>query len=595
MAFSPIYAIKDRHGRSTLLPYKQGVDDGSTLTFDFTTGVLDPRLTFTRGSNATFINSQGYVQYADANLLQQSESFSGAPWGAAGTIQIASATTTNPIGGDTAISATMTATTSSAGINALTSSSIGIPYVFRVWVKGNTTNKISIGVLSSSSWLTNVTITAVNGFLGVTISGSTYRNVTNLSTTEWTQLEMKYTAATTNADYIYLYPATVSPQTIGDSLYLWGAQLNPGFTASPYYKTTSTAYQAPRFDYAPDTRAPRGLLVEGEVVNRVTNSDTLPTGTSWTANSITRTDVSTVTPDGNTTTTTCGLSHTGSGSFRSAAVTVSANTAYTFSFWVKNNGGSVALYRAYNVSGSADIVSETSYFSQINSSTWTRIQFTFTTPLGCTSVYVYPLSQSSGTSNILVWGAQLEAGIGVSSYIPTGVSTATRNADKMSLLDITPMQWNQTAGTFALSMDVAAETNTTSFPAAWGMYTASAPPVRVIRNLINNSNGTNPRLFVDTWTSAPTQIFSQSISRPASPALTKFAFALSNSGQEIAMCVNNGAITTGSGTGTMQTPTRLLFHRDPSADDTEYFPIHIRSFKYWPTSLSNAQLQSLTT
>jgi hypothetical protein len=42
--------------------------DGSTLSLDFTTGVLDPRLTFTRTTNATFINSQGLVQYAGQNL-----------------------------------------------------------------------------------------------------------------------------------------------------------------------------------------------------------------------------------------------------------------------------------------------------------------------------------------------------------------------------------------------------------------------------------------------------------------------------------------------------------------------------------------------
>ena len=46
--------------------------DGSTLSLDFTTGVLDPRLTFTRSTNATFINSQGYVEYAAANLLTNS-------------------------------------------------------------------------------------------------------------------------------------------------------------------------------------------------------------------------------------------------------------------------------------------------------------------------------------------------------------------------------------------------------------------------------------------------------------------------------------------------------------------------------------------
>ena len=35
--------------------------DGSTLSLDFTTGVLDSRLSFTRASTATYINSQGYV------------------------------------------------------------------------------------------------------------------------------------------------------------------------------------------------------------------------------------------------------------------------------------------------------------------------------------------------------------------------------------------------------------------------------------------------------------------------------------------------------------------------------------------------------
>jgi len=35
--------------------------DGSTLNLDFTTGVLDSRLTFTRSTTATYINSSGYV------------------------------------------------------------------------------------------------------------------------------------------------------------------------------------------------------------------------------------------------------------------------------------------------------------------------------------------------------------------------------------------------------------------------------------------------------------------------------------------------------------------------------------------------------
>jgi hypothetical protein len=46
--------------------------DGSTLSLDFTTGVLDPRLTFTRGGNATFINSSGLVEWAAANMFANS-------------------------------------------------------------------------------------------------------------------------------------------------------------------------------------------------------------------------------------------------------------------------------------------------------------------------------------------------------------------------------------------------------------------------------------------------------------------------------------------------------------------------------------------
>ena len=49
--------------------------DGSTLSLDFTTGVLDPRLTFSRASTATFVNSSGYVEWAGANLQRYSETF----------------------------------------------------------------------------------------------------------------------------------------------------------------------------------------------------------------------------------------------------------------------------------------------------------------------------------------------------------------------------------------------------------------------------------------------------------------------------------------------------------------------------------------
>jgi hypothetical protein len=272
---------------------------------------------------------------------------------------------------------------------------------------------------------------------------------------------------------------------------------------------------------------------------------------------------------------------------------VTSGQTYTASFYYKATRGGNPLAFSTRLINGGTVETPTTSVDLPGPNGFTRRVVTFTANASVYGIaWVYGANFQIGDS-FHVTGMQVELGSGASSYIPTGASTGTRNADKMSLLDITPMQWNQTAGTFALSMDVTAETNTATFAPVWGMYTAA--PVRVVRNLLNNSSGTNPRLNVDIWTSAPAQILGQSITRPTSPTLTKFAFALSNSGQAVAMCVNSGAITTASGTGTMQTPTRLLFHQDPSSGDTEYFPIHIRSFKYWPTALPNAQLQSITT
>ena len=331
-----------------------------------------------------------------------------------------------------------------------------------------------------------------------------------------------------------------------------------------------------RFDHDPTTLAPRGLLIEGSVTNLVLQSDTLSTPPNWVANAVTRTNVSTVTPDGNTTATTCGLSHTGSGSFRSNTTTVTASTAYTFSFWAKNNGGSVALYRAYNVSGSADIVAETSYFSQINGSTWTRVQFTFTTPVGCTSVYVYPLSQSSGTSNVLIWGAQLEAGSGASSYVASGASQGQRAADVCTMSGTNFSSWfNSTEGTFLATGERAITSNFGRLLSANANNTTSA---------FDLGASTNGRWLI-TNTTSQADITAGTVT--ANTAF-KVAGAFANNDAQIAF---NGTLGTADTSVSLPTVSQL----DIGADRTAvYLNGRIRSIKFWPTRLPNATLQSLT-
>ena len=567
--------------RSALLLNNDG--DGSTLTLDFTTGSLDPRLSFSRLGDATFINSSGLVQHAAANK------FSNSVFAGAGGTTAPTGWTFASIGGTGNLSLNGVELTISNNNSATRSR------LYQNWGNGNglpVTVQFRVTAKSGTFQLNEVLAFSING----STADQYAVNGVNQSSgyTGWGAGDLiTLTCIPTNgaAAWCVVGCGVSSAQATNLSVTIKDIQAEPGTVARPYIATTTSgAYYAPRFDYDPTTLAPRGLLIEGQAVNSVTNSDTLPTGGSWTANSVTRTNVSALTPDGNTTTTTCGLSHTGSGSFRSAAITVTANTAYTFSFWAKNNGGSVALYRAYNVSGSADIVSETSYFSQINGATWTRIQFTFTTPAGCTSVYVYPLSQSSGTSNILVWGAMLEQGSGASSYIPTGASTATRAADSCVMSDISALNYSTQFGSIYWSGII--NKQPTSYITLIGFMTAGDQPTyETFGNALN--------YFTAARGASLSAGGANEVSRPYTlGSLIKYASAINTVTDPIVRVNLNGSASSANktGTGDLYAATRFVIGRQPSSTYGLNYPSGtIALVKYWPTAKTASELNALTT
>jgi hypothetical protein len=97
-------------------------------------------------------------------------------------------------------------------------------------------------------------------------------------------------------------------------------------------------------------------------------------------------------------------------------VGVTPGQTYTLSFFARNNGGTAAAYSVYDGTNFADIVAATSYFSQLNGSTYTRVSVTFIVPAGCTTAYVYPLRDSGGPVDVLLWGAKLEVGSTMTAY-----------------------------------------------------------------------------------------------------------------------------------------------------------------------------------
>jgi hypothetical protein len=259
-------------------------------------------------------------------------------------------------------------------------------------------------------------------------------------------------------------------------------------------------------------------------------------------------------------------------------ITVTASTQYTFSFYAKANGGTQASYRVFNISGAADIVATTSYFSSINSSTWTRITVNFTTPVGCTSIGVY--MNSNASADTLLWGAQLEAGSFASSYIPTTTVAVPRNSDVLTY----PVSGNISGTTGSVYLETAKAA--TSAAMSGNTPILGFGDVGVNGNILLKQGGTSALLSHDV-----TGFITLGVSIADTTNSQKMAAAYAPS------------VVTGAVSGTVGSPvaTDGNFNAGasfyvgciPTPSGNSYFGT-IRNVRIYQTQLSSAQLQAVT-
>jgi hypothetical protein len=375
-------------------------------------------LSFTRASDGTRINSDGLVENTPWNLLQQSEAISTSPW----TLTRATATTNSinsPIGtltADTLIS-NVTGTDGSWARQNL--SAINGSFSLSIYAKQLTSSFLQIrldGLGGVVFDLSNGSIKSSNvGIVGsITAVGSDGWYRCSISGTATGQTTLLYMVGNSSMNLV------TWSATIGDSIYLWGAQLNIGSTAKPYFPTTDRL-NVPRLTYQNGGGGCPSLLLEPQRTNIVKYSQEFD-NLAYVKTNVTITANTTISPDGTQNADTA--TYTGNGYFDQTIAFAAANLTHTISCWVKVPSGT-QIFRLKITN--ATVVD---YFSPNLTATTEWQRFTFTQAFGAVSGGFIVGVQCSTIATLNIWGLQLETNSSyASSYIPTTSASATRIVD----------------------------------------------------------------------------------------------------------------------------------------------------------------------
>ena len=271
-----------------------------SLLLDFANSkTLDPRITFTRGSTATYWDGKTTAK-AEENLLLRSQDFDHSYWEKA-RIDITANATTAPDGTTTAEAINQASGQTQIGriFRSNLPNSAGA-YTASVYAKANTRNFVTINTNDFINTGFNYTwFNLSTGAVGTNYSGHT-ASITDVGN-GWYRCSITFTsvAAGSAGDVGFGLADTDGSETCADDqngIYLWGAQLEQRSSATAYTATTSSPivkYQPvlqtaasgeARFDHDPVTGESKGLLIEEARTNINTTSEHVGAGYNTTTN-----------------------------------------------------------------------------------------------------------------------------------------------------------------------------------------------------------------------------------------------------------------------------------------------------------------------
>jgi hypothetical protein len=538
-----------------------------TLLLDFANVErLDPRITFSRASTATYYGTQ--TAKAEENLLLQSQDYS-TSW---------TVTSLTPVTGKTAPDATSTATefTASAANAVLTQgyTAIAGSYTFSIFLRRVTgSGDIQIAA-DNGTWTTKV------------ITGT------------WARYDVTQTVAAGSKT------AGVRVVTDTDAIEVWGAQLEQRSAVTAYTVTTTqpitnyipvletAASGVARFDHNPTTFESLGLLIEEQRTNLALSSgDALAggTGTSVVANQI-------VAPDGSLADFVMENTSNSEHFAGDRNITVTSGVTYCWSFYAKlGNGSPRNVYVRTALQGSSGVIfnvltgtstviaSVVSSGSQDVGNGWRRCWIVYTATGTGSAVFrqqltigTNPIYTGDGTSGLYIWGAQLEAGAFPTSYIPTVASQVTRSADAATMTGTNFSSWySQGQGTLY------AEFNPLALATSSGV--------------VINDNTTSNRIRLATTSvsdqgTVTTSGTAQAVLDGGTPAAnTSMKLAMTYQVNNFALSLNGATAATDT-TGTVPVVSQLQI----GAETTTVGNLRIKKMAYYPIVSTAIQLQALT-
>lgn len=559
-------------GRPSLdLPFA----DNKSLV-DATTGAN--LVDFTRASSGTYVGSDGLIKTAPVNLLTYSEQFD--QWTVASNSVVTPNVAVAPDGTNTAdgLFFSMAGATNVSQNATLTQ---GQQYTFSVYAKAVTpgsNNKFKPYINSTTPKLPPVDFE---------------------TTSEWQRFSFTFTHTNATAS-TGIFILNQNDAYITD-VYFWGAQLEEGTTATTYIPTTSTLSGAPRFDHDPATGESLGLLIEENRTNELLYSQEFDNAWWLKAHSVITANAATspagdttaeqLTPnaDNNTFSIYKSISFT-SGNTYTQSIFAKANTYSAIGLEEQTNSGG-AKVTSFDLSNGTVGVVNAAHTAGIEDfgNGWYRCSITYSCTetandfIGIRILETVNTGSSSwtadGTSNLYLWGAQVEAGSFPTSYIPTSGSTVTRAADVAEITGANFANWFNTSEQQGTVFTEVATKGTSGIDAAFAI----------------GSNNDGDRWLQQYFTNSSNAVFYEyEQGSPPAHTYTTGTFiksAIGRSQGDNAVGLSGSIVQTDSYSGSY---SPVFMKIGVSGDANRIFNGHIKRLAYFNTRLPDATLQSIT-